>query len=210
MKNDITKYFFVSSKETCQEIYDSDNDELNQKNVNEENFIDIYTDGACSLNGKKNAKSSYAYVIYIDDKIQFEESKIITSELAFIGLNEKYTHTNQKAELLAIYYALMYLKNNMQINTSKNLIRLYSDSEYSIKCLTEWCMNWSSKDWEIKKNTAILKKILQLLPSFNISFQHIKSHQEISIQENTNNKKIKHITRNIYVDKLAREQLISK
>lgn len=214
MKNDISKYFIINkNNKEEEESNEFEFADISKKENNGETFIEIYTDGACILNGKKNANSSFAYVIYSDDKILAKESKVINGEIAFSSENEKYIHTNQKAELLAIYYALLYIKNNMQINTSKNLIRLYSDSEYSIKCLTEWCMNWTSKDWEIKKNTHILKKILQLLPSFNISFQHIKAHQnidEINILEKCNNKQIKHITRNNYVDKLAREQLISK
>jgi ribonuclease HI len=215
MKNDISKYFIINKNNKKE--YESENefefDDISKKEDKTDNFIEIYTDGACILNGKKHAKSSFAYVIYSDDKILAKESKVINGEIAFSDENEKHIHTNQKAELLAIYYALLYIKNNMQINTSKNLIRLYSDSEYSIKCLTEWCMNWTSKDWEIKKNTHILKKILQLLPSFNISFQHIKAHQtidEINVLEKCNNKQIKHVSRNNYVDKLAREQLISK
>lgn len=204
MKNDISKYFLVTKNENNHDITEINNNknEINEINESNETFIEIYTDGACILNGKKNANSSFAFIIYVNDTVFGKDAKKITNELAFISLDEKFKHTNQKAELLAIYYSLLHLKNNMQINTSKNLIRLYSDSEYSIKCLTEWCMNWSTKEWEVKKNTDILRKILQLLPSFNISFQHIKSHQT-----DTNNK---HAIRNNFVDKLAREQLISK
>lgn len=205
MKNDISKYFLVKKNDMNHDITEINNTQINASNeMNEANetFIEIYTDGACILNGKKNASSSFAFVIYVNDTIFGKDAKKITNELAFVSFDEKFKHTNQKAELLAIYYSLLYLKNNMQINTSKNLIRLYSDSEYSIKCLTEWCMNWSSKEWEVKKNTDILRKILQLIPIFNISFQHIKSHQT-----DTSNK---HAIRNNLADKLAREQLISK
>ena len=55
----------------------------------------------------------------------------------FNNISRKFTHeplTNQRAELYAIYKAILTVnKNNSQLP-----IKIYSDSEYSIKSLTIW------------------------------------------------------------------------
>lgn len=52
--------------------------------------------------------------------------------------------TNQRAELTAIARAVDIVPIDREA-------RIYTDSHYSMKCLTEWFQSWEAKGW---KNTA--------------------------------------------------------
>lgn len=230
MKNNILNYFTVSNlvdtNESVEKInpVNNENKNIDSSTENEWNVdqIDIYTDGSCINNGKKNAYSSWAYHIYKNDTLIFEKAGI---------LPEKYgTHTNQKAELCAILFALNYLleNNNTLIkHNSDSIIRLYSDSEYSIKCLNEWSLNWTQNDWKIKKNSDLIKEILSILPYLNIyvAFKHVYAHQPtdsdtLSLSKSIQNKKTntnnfkeqlnKHSVRNNLADQSAKNVLSLK
>ena len=146
--------------------------------------INIYTDGACINNGKKNAKAGIG--IYIPDIVNISE-RIIGHQ------------TNQRAELYAILKSLKFIKIN-----DYNLINIYSDSQYSINCLTKWIYSWLNNNWLDKKkkpvkNKDIIEQIYNIIKNYNfIKFHHVYSHT---------NKTDIHSIGNDYADKLARESL---
>jgi ribonuclease HI len=152
--------------------------------------VEIYTDGSCLENGKKNAKSAYAYVIYVNDVLYHQETKVI----------QESKNTNQRAELYAILESFHYVKQHIPhiVLNPNNFFTVYSDSEYSIKCITEWCKNWDADDWAKKKNTDILRKLLQVYREFNVTFKHVRAHTSATD---------KHSLRNAHVDGLARGSL---
>ena len=91
--------------------------------------------------------------------------------------------TNQRAELKAIFSALK--KINKYLNTYKNII-IYSDSMYSINCITIWYKSWQKSNWinSQKKpvlNQDIIKPLITLLKQlqsngYKINFKHVRSH----------------------------------
>ena len=92
---------------------------------------------------------------------------------------KKLPKTNQRAELYAICVAIETItqKNN---NVD---IKIYSDSEYSIKSLTIWIKNWKKNNWiaSTKKpvaNKDIIQEIDRLIENHNgqIKFRHVKAH----------------------------------
>ena len=103
------------------------------------NNINIYTDGACINNGKKNAKAGIG--IYISDDFTISEK--------LIGLP-----TNQRAELYAILKELLII----DILNYKN-INIYTDSMYSINCITKWVKGWKKNDWKDSKKKMLKIKI---------------------------------------------------
>lgn len=136
----------------------------------------IFTDGACSKNGKVDAKASWA--CFITDN---EDSKY--SNLNMSGIIEK-NGTNQKAELTAILNALEMLDAYQKSIDEKDII-ICSDSMYSINCCTKWYKAWEKNNWKNAKNQdvknpEIIKKIIQCLKKlnakFNITFKHVYSH----------------------------------
>lgn len=128
----------------------------------------IFTDGACTKNGKADAKAGMG--IYFPN-----------NELK--NISEKFTQspiTNQRAELYAIYIALS--KAVQEIN-KYNKIVIYSDSMYSIKSLTEWIKNWEKNGWKTANNKPvqnldIIRPIYSMLNDHKgkILFHHVKSH----------------------------------
>jgi ribonuclease HI len=176
----------VASQQNIQTEGNKDESSLEPESIK----IEIYTDGSCVNNGKKFATSSYAFQIYFNDQLKYQENKPIIEQ----------KQTNQRAELYAVLYALDYLKNVLsdKIYDANNFITIYSDSEYCIKCITEWSKNWNSNDWKNKKNTDILKHILDYYQKINFTFKHVKSHQT-SLD--------KHSIRNNLVDQLAKDAI---
>lgn len=136
--------------------------------------IIVFTDGACSNNGKKNAKCGYG--VYFPNK-----------ELKHIS--RKFTHgepTNQRAELYAIYKALRRVTEHFNF---EELI-IYTDSQYSINCVTEWIHGWKKNAvggvWLTSKKEPVLNRdLIELIDMFlnkktyksKIKFIHVDSHQ---------------------------------
>ena len=87
--------------------------------------------------------------------------------------------TNQRAELFAIYVALLQIKANINYEH----VTIYTDSEYSIKSITEWIVKWEKNNWKTSKglaveNTDIIIPINNLLKNQRdkIMFLHVKAH----------------------------------
>ena len=148
--------------------------------------IIVYTDGSCTKCVKNKTLSGYG--IYFPNK----ELKDVSRSFTHLPL------TNQRAELYAIYKALKLITKHIK---DFKTIHVYSDSEYSIKSLTEWIINWKKNDWKTagKKpvlNQDIIKKIDCILQKYKnkISFTHVYSHT---------NKTDEHSLGNAQADKLA-------
>ncbi len=98
----------------------------------------IYCDGACQANGRKGARAGYGAILYAPSGEELE-----TVSLA---LDPAETQTNQRAELRALQWAFgkaMSLPEGAEIHT---------DSEYAMKCFTEWGPLWAAKGW--RKSTG--------------------------------------------------------
>ncbi len=86
--------------------------------------------------------------------------------------------TNQRAELYAIFLAIKQLSKFYDEN---KVIKIYSDSEYSIKCVTQWIKTWKRNGWKTSKNEPvknldIIKPIDSMCQQYTVSFEHIRSH----------------------------------
>ena len=75
--------------------------------------ITVYTDGACSNNGKPDARAGYGIWFGKNDPRNCSES--------FNGLQ-----TNNRAELLAIVKALTILRNNIE---KGDIVNIFSDAK---------------------------------------------------------------------------------
>jgi len=102
----------------------------------------------------------------------------------------KEPRTNQRAELYSIYKAIKTISNH-----DKNLnIKIYSDSEYSIKSLTIWIKNWKKNNWigstgKPVMNQDIIHKIDKLMNEHvgKIKFTHVRSHTNKNDYESVHN-----------------------
>ena len=128
--------------------------------------IKVYTDGACSNNGKPGAKAGIGVYFGVEDERNV--SRKISGK-----------QTNNRAELLAIMEVFQIL--NKEINEGV-LITIYTDSKYSINVLTVWGENWEKNNWAKKNksqilNLEIIKEGYYILKKYkNIDLQYIPAH----------------------------------
>lgn len=126
--------------------------------------IKIFTDGSFN---KKYKKSGYG--------VYFPNGEIP-------NISEKFTLlplTNQRAELYAIYAALLKATKKKAIDK----ITIYSDSKYSIDSLTKWIDKWKINGWKTAtnkpvKNLDIILMIDAIIVKYKgiINFIHVNSH----------------------------------
>ena len=128
-------------------------------------MINVFTDGACSNNGKQNAKAGIG--VFFEENDPRNVSRRVDGK-----------QTNNTAELTAIVVVFDILRED--IEQGKNII-IHSDSEYSINCMTKWGVKWAQDNWSKKtiKNLELVKKGYELFQQYpNVSISHVKAHTE--------------------------------
>jgi len=140
----------------------------------------VYTDGACSNNGKENAVAGIGIFFGINDSRNI--SKRIEGK-----------QTNNTAELCAIIETYSIIEDDI-VNGKK--IAIVSDSEYAIKCVSYYGEKCSKKNWNVDIPNKELVKIAYEMykDKLTVQFIHVKAH--------TNNTDI-HSFGNDNADKLA-------
>jgi len=142
-------------------------------------MVKIFTDGSTFNNGKKNASGGIGLFI---PYLEYELSMPFLLEVP----------TNQKTELYAIQKGLevylTYCMRKSNLSDEEKEVLLYTDSEYSIKSLTQWISGWKKSGWvsskkEPVKNLEFIKPIDFILGLYgkkgiNVKFVHINSHQK--------------------------------
>lgn len=157
------------------ELYNNLLKELKEKEILEsmiserdKDIFIIYTDGACKHNGSEKAKAGIG--------IHFSKK----NEIVINDISERLvykTQTNNAAELMAI---LISLEKCIEYNIQKK-IYIYTDSNYSINCITIWYPEWIKKgNYNNRKNIDILHKINNIYKNLNIEFKHIKAHTKLN------------------------------
>ena len=91
--------------------------------------------------------------------------------------------TNQRAELYAIYKGLKIVANS---SNNYDIIKIYTDSMYSIQSLTKWIHEWKMNNWMTAnkkpvKNTDIIIPIDDLITNkkLNVKFIHVRAHTNL-------------------------------
>lgn len=126
----------------------------------------VYTDGACSNNGYKNAKSAIG--IYFPDKNIVKINNIGCK----LNLTE---HSNNVAELTAILEALKIIKQN-KVDLP---IHLYTDSSYCRSILIEWYEKWVRNNLlKNKKNLNLIEKTYSIYKTMDVTIHHVKAHTQ--------------------------------
>ena len=145
------------------------------------NRIKIYTDGACQNNGKLNAKCGVGIYFGKDDTRNL--SKALKGPL----------QTNNIAELTAILYCLKILLKTEK-NIDDNMFIIFSDSKYSIDCITKYIVVWLKNNWQTAtkkpvKNRTIIESIYNMMSLFkNLEFKYIKAHTKNMDEDSIGNR----------------------
>ena len=117
--------------------------------------IKIYTDGACSGNGKDINFGGLGIVVVKNGEVVFEFKK---------GYNNT---TNNIMELSAVYYAIALAKKIIK-QDKLTIVEVYSDSEYVVNSINRWMDNWEKRGWKTSgnkpvKNLELMRNIYYLM-----------------------------------------------
>ena len=123
----------------------------------------VYTDGACSNNGRNTASAGLGIFFGVNDPRNLSQR-----------IQGK--QTNNTAELTAIIR--VYSMIEMDIINGKK-VAIVSDSEYAIKCATTYGKKCDKVDWNLDMPNKELVKLAYTIykdKSKNIKFIHINAH----------------------------------
>ncbi|ROT40306.1 putative ribonuclease H [Sodiomyces alkalinus F11] len=101
----------------------------------------IYTDGSSLSNGRRGAAAGVGVFFGTDDPRNVSERLLGEPQ------------TNQRAELTAILRAL-------EISPESENVQIFTDSQYSINCVTVWYKAWVKKDWHTSTGEPVKNKDL--------------------------------------------------
>jgi len=149
----------------------------------------IYTDGACSSNGKGFSSAGIGVFYGINDPRNVS--------LRLPGLHQ----TNQRAELHAVLIALeRYPLPNTSPNISQNpsfptaatprkTLVIITDSKYVIQALTTWITTWEKNNYLNSQNHPVISKDLFIRArrrikelhdqGVDVEFRHVLGHQGV-------------------------------
>lgn len=157
-----------------------------------EHTIDIFTDGAVSNNIRESSNAYGGIGVYYE----------CSDKLRCINIQEPfymYPITNQRSELYAIIVGLnnIYINNLPKDNTK---IRIYTDSMYSINCMTKWVKGWISKKWKKADGKPVLNidliynlyKLINQYEHIDIEFIHVSSHEKMPKDKNSEKYRLWH------------------
>lgn len=127
-------------------------------NVTNTQYVEIYTDGACS--GNPGPGGWGALLIYKDHKKEIFGSSLDT--------------TNNQMEMMAAIEALKLLKTKCKVH-------LHTDSKYLQKGITEWIYKWQMNGWQTSakkpvKNLELWQALFDLIQKHDIIWSWVKGH----------------------------------
>ena len=124
----------------------------------------VYTDGACSNNGKSNASAGIGIFFGINDSRNLSQ-KIEGKQ------------TNNTAELMAIIQTYHIIESDL---IAGKKIGIVSDSEYAIKCVSSYGEKSDLAGWKKEiPNKELVKTVYDLYKDkSNIQFIHIRAHTD--------------------------------
>ncbi len=121
-------------------------------------IIEIYTDGACS--GNPGPGGWGAIMRWNGHEKELSGGEIET--------------TNNRMEMMAVIKALEAL-------TKSSVVKVYTDSTYVQKGVTEWMNGWKARGWKGAnkkpiKNQDLWLRIDELVSAHNIEFHWVRGH----------------------------------
>ncbi len=128
--------------------------------TNNKPFVEIYTDGACS--GNPGPGGWGALMICNEQR----------KEIFGHHLNT----TNNQMEIIAAISALQQLKKTCKI-------KLYTDSKYLQKGITEWIHSWQKNNWRKSdnkpvKNADLWQNLQREIQKHDIIWYWVKGHSD--------------------------------
>jgi len=142
--------------------------------------VDVFTDGACTKNGRAGAEASWAFY--------FPEHKAVSNASRVPSCD---TQTNQRGEMMAISEAVKAAE--IAFPQHETELKIYTDSMYSKNCLTNWLGAWQRNNWKTAQGKDVMHRDLiedtsarlSKFQSFNIVY--VKAHTNSTDELSRNN-----------------------
>jgi ribonuclease HI len=150
--------------------------------------VALFSDGACSNNGKKHAKAGFGVTVGLIGTGYREMAEVAEP------LHPSESQTNQRAELRGFNKAWNIATTQLPAVLQRmgkgatTTVHIYTDSQYSLDCLLKWAPAWSKKGWTKADGAPVLHRdIIEPLftaiaawkkcsPPYIIEFHHVRSH----------------------------------
>jgi ribonuclease HI len=131
---------------------------VNTTNEAAAGVVDIYTDGACR--GNPGPGGWAALLTFAGREKELAGAEALT--------------TNNRMELTAVIRALESLKRSVRV-------RVYTDSEYVRRGITEWVRAWKARGWltadrKPVKNQDLWERLDELAAGHEIEWHWVKGH----------------------------------
>lgn len=132
--------------------------------MNDNTFVNIYTDGACSGNP---GPGGFGTILVHVDKDGFKHEKELSEGFKCV--------TNNQMELMAVIAGLEALKKPCNVT-------LYSDSQYVVNAFNEkWIDGWIKRGWKNSdkkpvKNVELWQRLLKAKEPHTVEFIWVKGH----------------------------------
>lgn len=153
------------------------------KETKEPKVFEVWTDGSCLGNGKKEPKGGIG--IYFGEDDHRNTSKVLSGTGCEVP-------SNQKAELKAIIVSMDIL---LKTPDPEKKVVIYTDSAYSINVVVKWAHKWKENGFktvsgEPVKNQELIKKLVnnhsKMQNNFkSIELKHIKAHTSAPLNKNS-------------------------
>ncbi|XP_024885117.1 ribonuclease H1-like isoform X1 [Temnothorax curvispinosus] len=131
--------------------------------VDEDGYVDVFTDGACSSNGYKEARAGIG--VWFRDNHPLNVSEPVEGRA-----------TNNMAEIQAVTVAARQAKN-----AGIKKLKINTDSKFLISCITKWMPIWKRRGWKTVQGKPVINKteleeMEKELNSLTIAWKHVNGH----------------------------------
>ncbi|KAL6260688.1 hypothetical protein P5V15_008211 [Pogonomyrmex californicus] len=131
--------------------------------VDEDGYVNVFTDGACSSNGYKNARAGIG--VWFQDNHPLNVSQPVEGR-----------PTNNMAEIQAVTIAAKQAKK-----AGIKKLKINTDSKFLISCITQWMPKWKKQGWKTIQNKPVINKteLLEMekeLESLIVTWNHVNGH----------------------------------
>ena len=145
----------------------------------------VFTDGACSKNGKKDAQASYSAVLYHGSTFMVAASGLVEPykyiDKCAVDKNQPITPSNNRGEILGVIHGILVLLDIAKLEDDVHEFEIVSDSKITINTLAEWLPNRRAAGTAHKLlNMDLLeiaeKYLAELRTYGKVVFTHVHSH----------------------------------
>ncbi|XP_029662753.1 ribonuclease H1-like isoform X3 [Formica exsecta] len=131
--------------------------------MDEDGYVNVFTDGACSSNGYKNARAGIG--VWFQDNHPLNVSRPVEGR-----------PTNNMAEIQAVTVAARQAKK-----AGIKKLKINTDSKFLISCIMQWMPGWKKRGWRTVDNKPVINKteLLEMekeLKSLTIAWNHVNGH----------------------------------